>query len=196
MDSTEFIETVSEENKTALSRLGSSKALYAMTEGEMDDETVLAGGADRAHYVAETVDGWDGSVFADAANTARDHYATITGELDDHEPGDRPALFEALANQRDTAARLGGLAGWALVADKTYEQLTGYFVGQADPQTSQLFRDMRGDIEDRRIDALDALAEDGDWETAETAASEVVQAAYDGYFETLEALGVNPKPVC
>ena len=196
MDSTEFVDTVSQENKTGLSRLGSSKALYAITEGEMDDETVLAGGADRAHYAAETLKGWDGDVFSDAAATVRDHYETIAAELDGHESGDRPALFETLAEQEGTAARLGSLVGWTLVAKKTAEQLTGYFVGQADPQTSQLFRDMGSDVKSIQMNALDALAEDGDWETAQTAASDVIQAAYDDYFETLEALGVNPKPVC
>lgn len=196
MDAQEFVDTVSSANKTALSRLGSSKALYAITEGEMNEETILSGAADRAHYAGETFGSWDGEPFATAADTTADHYETIVGKLDDHDPGEQPDLFAALAEQEGTAARLGGLVGWTLVAKKTFEQLTGYFVGQADPQTSQTFRDLGGDVEDLREQALDALAEEGDWETAETAADEVVQAAYDDYFETLEALGVNPKPVC
>ncbi|MBO4247961.1 rubrerythrin family protein [Halomicrobium sp. IBSBa] len=196
MDAQEFVDTISSENKTALSRLGSSKALYALTGGEMDEGPILAGAADRAHYAFETVDGWEGDAFETAADTAREHYETIVDEHGDHEPGERPAMFETLAEQDETAARLGGLVGWTLVAKKTFEQLTGFFVGQADPQTSQVFRDLGGDIEELRQAALDALAEDGDWDAAETAASAVVQAAYEDYFETLEALGVNPKPVC
>lgn len=196
MDTDEFADSVRDDHKTALSRLGSSKALYAITEGEMDEEHVLTGAADRAHFAAETLGAWEGEPFETVANTASDHYATITDKLDDHDPGEQPALFDALAGQEDTAARLGGLVAWTLVAKKTFEQLTGYFVGQADPQTSQVFRDLGGDVEDLRTSALDALAEDGDWDTAEAAAGEVVQAAYDDYFETLEDLGVNPKPVC
>ncbi|WP_018257237.1 hypothetical protein [Halomicrobium katesii] len=196
MDAQEFVDTVSSENKTALSRLGSSKALYALTGGEMDEGPILSGAADRAHYAGETVDGWAGETFEAAADTASDHYETIVDKLGDHEPGERPAMFETLARQDETAARLGGLVGWTLVAKKTDEQLTGFFVGQADPQTSQVFRDLGGDIEALREQALDALAEDGDWNAAEAAASAVVQAAYDDYFETLEDLGVNPKPVC
>ena len=196
MDQSDFVDTVSSENKTALSRLGSSKALYAITEGEMETDVVLAGAADRAHYLGETVADWDGDAFESAADLAADHYETIAGKLDEHEPGERAGLFEMLAGQDGAAARLGGLVGYTLVAEKTADQLTGYFVGQADPQTAQTFRDMGSDIDDLRADALDALADDGDWEAAEAAANDVVHAAYDDYFETLEELGVNPKPVC
>jgi len=196
MNADDFVDTISSENQTPLSRLGSSKALYAITEGEMEEDVVLSSAATTVHHVAETVGDWDGDVFAAAADTAGDQYETITGKLDGHEPGERSAALETLAEQDGTAARLGGFVGWTLVAKKTFEQLTGYFVGQADPQTSQTFREMGSDIEDLRSEALDALADDGDWESAEAAASEVVQAAYDEYVETLEGLGVNPKNVC
>lgn len=196
MNGDEFVETISSENQTPLSRLGSSKALYAITEGEMEEDVVLASAATTVHHVAETVGDWDDDVFAAAAETANEQYETVSGKLDDHEPGERSAALDALARQDDRAARLGGFVGWTLVAKKTFEQLTGYFVGQADPQTSQTFREMGGDTEALREQALDALAADGDWETAEAAADEVVQAAYEEYVETLEGLGVNPKDVC
>lgn len=197
MDTDDFVDTVSSDNETALSRLGSSKALYAITEGEMEEDVVLASAATTVHHVAETVGDWDGDVFGAAADTAADQYETITGKLDDHEPGERSAALDTLAEQDGAAARLGGFVGWTLVAKKTFEQLTGYFVGQADPQTSQVFREMGGDIEELREQALDALADEDDRESAEDAATAVVQAAYeDDYVATLEGLGVNPKNVC
>jgi len=196
MDADDFIETVRTENKTPLSRLGSSKALYAITEGEMEEDVVLSSAATTVHHLAETVGDWDGDVFAAAADTAGDQYETITGKLDDHDPGERSAALDTLAQQDGRVARLGGFVGWTLVAKKTFEQLTGFFVGQADPQTSQTFREMGSDIEDLREQTLDALADEGDWDTAEVAATAVVQAAYDEYVETLEGLGVNPKNVC
>lgn len=196
MDSQEFVETVTDEHATALSRLGSSKALYAITDGEMESDAVRTGAADRAHYAAETVAEWDGDVATAVAETATKHYESITSGLDDHTPGDRPALFDVLAQLDDESGRLGGLVGWALVTTKTNDQLTGFFVGQADPQTAQTFREMGTDVEEIQSDALDALAETGEWERAADAAGEVLQAAYEEYVETLEDLGVNPKPVC
>lgn len=198
MNQAEFVESVRDANETALSRLGSSKSLYALTEGEMEEDVVLARAADRSYYAAETFEDWadDHDAFATAAETEREHYETIARKLDDHEPGDPSAIYDTLAEFDGLAARLGGLVGWTIVADETTGQLTGYFTGQADPQTSQVFRGIRGGVEDVQETALDALAEDGDWDAAREAADAVVQDAYDEYFQTLEDLGVNPKPVC
>jgi len=198
MNPSEFTESVRDANETALSRLGSSKSLYALTEGEMEEGVVLARAADLTYYAAETFDDWadDHEAFATAADTEHEHYDTIVGKLDDHEPGDASVIYDTLADLDGTAARLGGLVGWAVVVGETTGQLTGYFTGQADPQTSQVFRTIRGEVEDVRDEALDALAEEGDWDAAREAADAVVQDAYDEYFETLEDLGVNPKPVC
>jgi len=78
--------------------------------------------------------------------------------------------------------------------------MSGFFTGEADPQTASLFRGYGSTLEDRRDAAVDALAEqadgDDDWDRAEEAASGAIQAAYDDYVEKLEAMGVNPKPVC
>jgi hypothetical protein len=98
-----------------------------------------------------------------------------------------------------TVARLGALVGWALTATKNTDQLVGYFVGQADPQTSGTFRDISGEREDYVADAtsgLGSVAADDDRAAALAAAGEAIQADYDAYVETLESLGVNPKPVC
>ena len=94
----------------------------------------------------------------------------------------------------------GGLVGAALAEKKRATQMSGFFTGEADPQTASLFRGYGSDLEDRwseGLDALDDLCEsDEDWDRAVEAASETVQAAYDDYVEKLEAMGVNPKPVC
>jgi len=204
MDATTLVENVREENKTELSRLGSSKSLYADTDGEMEPDAVLAAMADAAHHAAETFDGWatDDVVgtFADAADLERDHYEDILGELDAHEPGDRPDAIAAVGGLEDSPERLGALVGWTLVAEAKASQATGFFTGQAKPGIASTFRAFGDDYEALRTDALDALDSvcegESEWERAETAATTVVGAAYDAYFETLEALGVNPKPVC
>jgi len=191
---TDLVETVSEEYKTELSRLGSSKSLYAATGGEMEPDAVLAATADMSHHAAEILGAWEGP-FADAAERERDHYGAITEKLDGHEPGDRPAALAALADADGPAERLGALVGWAMVGERAASQATGFFTGQADPQTASLFRGFGDDYETIREGALEALA-DHDGEAATATASAVVEAAYDEYVERLEAMGVNPKPVC
>jgi len=205
----EFTEAVREASRTALSRLGSSKSLYADTMGDMDTDAVLGAAADAEHHAAETYAAWAESendpevaeAFDATADEEREHYETVAGKLDDHEPNDEiPAIHESLRSLDGTVERLGGFVGRTLAAEKSKEQMTGFFVGQADPGTAQSFRDMGEDLDAQLDRALDLLAEhcesEDDWERAETAASGAIQAAYDEYTERLEGMGVNPKPVC
>ncbi len=119
MNADEFLATVRDDNETALSRLGSSKSLYAETEGDLEPETVFRAAADAEYAASETFGQWADDAaaeevretFADFADQERDHY-------------------------------------------------------------------------------------DDDWDAALDAASGAIGAAYDEYTETLEGMGVNPKPVC
>lgn len=209
MDSESFLEAVRTENQTALSRLGSSKALYADTAGEMEADRVLDAAATAEHHAAETFAGWaddesDGrgvDAFRTTASEERDHYDVVTGELADHDPGDPPAIQAYLRELEGPVERAGGMVGRTISARKSKDQLTGFFVGQADPTTSQLFRDLGNDLDaqlDRATELLaDLCGDDPDcWATAETAATGAIQAAYEEYTERLETLGVDPKPVC
>ncbi|WP_178917188.1 ferritin family protein [Natronomonas gomsonensis] len=207
MTDSEFVESVREANNTALSRLGSSKSLYADTMGEMDVEEVLRAAATAEHHAAETYETWaetaDGDVadaFAETAAEERDHYDTVVGELDGHDPGEVSAIQSYLRDLDDDIERLGGFVGRTLAAEKSKEQMTGFFVGKADPQTASLFRGMGDDLDaqlERAISLLEAHCDDEDcWDRAEEAASEAIQRAYEEYTERLESMGVNPKPVC
>ncbi len=171
MDATDLVEAVREENNTELSRLGSSKSLYADTDGEMDPDAVLAAMADATYFLAETTDGWanenDGyaDTYESVAATERDHYDAIAGNLDAHEPGERPAALEVLRGLESPLSRLGGLLGWTLVVEAKASQATGFFTGQADPQTASLFREFGDDYESVRgdlVDAIEAAAADED----------------------------------
>ena len=208
MSADEFPDEVRAANDTALSRLGSSKSLYADTEGEMEAEDVLTAAATAEHHAAETYASWaetsDGDVAAAFETTAeeeQDHYETVAGELDDHEPGEVPAIQSYLRDLEGDVERLGGFVGRTLAAEKSKEQVTGFFVGDADPQTARLFRGMGDDLDAQLERATDLLAaECGDdeecYERAREAATGAIQAAYDEYTERLESMGVNPKPVC
>jgi len=205
MTATDLLDDVRDDNETGLSRLGSSKALYAITGGEMESEAILAAAADRAHAASETFAAWvpeaddeaEQELFDEAAQVTADHYEQVLGKLDDHDPADVPAIQTQLRDADDTAARLGGLLGHTLVANKLIEQFTGFFVGDADPQTASLFRGYGGDVEDLREDVLDLIDDlDADPDAVAAAATDAIQAAYESYTEQLEAMGVNPKPVC
>ena len=207
MDQEAFLDAVREDNRTALSRLGASKALYADTAGEIDDGSVLAAAGDRAHHAAETFGAWAddetdpdaADLFAAAAETERDHVETIAGEHGDYDPGEVPAVQTHLRGVEGTVERLGAFVGWALAAGNNTDQVVGYFVGQASPGTASTFRDVSDD-HDEHVDSAGAVladtCEEDDWERAREAAGAAIEADYDDYFETLESLGVNPKPVC
>jgi len=204
----EFIDAVRTENKTALSRLGSSKSLYADTRGEMNADDVLAAAATAEHHAAETYEAWADSesgdvaeAFAETAREERAHYGTVAGELDHHDPGEAPAIQAYLRGLDGTVERLGGFVGRTIAAEKSKEQVTGFFVGDADPQTAALFRGMGDDL-DAQMERAESLlaAECGDddacWDRALEAANGAIDAAYDEYTDALESMGVNPKPVC
>jgi hypothetical protein len=200
MDATDLVDAIREANRTELSRLGSSKSLYADTEGEMEADVVLSAAADMAHHAAGTLEGWAeddvGGVFAAAADRERDHHDAVVAELDEYEPGEPPAVVEYLRGQEGEARRIGALVGWSLVVAEKASQSSGFFTGQAAPGTASLFREFGDDYEATRSEALDALSGSGEVEAARDAGSGAVTAAYEAYVGTLEELGINPKPVC
>ncbi len=208
----EFIESVRTENSTALSRLGSSKALYAETDGNLEAEPVLQAAAIAEDAARETLEAWAddepntaaAELFADVANQEADHYETVADKIDNSpraaENEQLPAIQLRLRDLESTIERAGGLVGRCLVAKKSKEQYTGYFVGDADPQTASVFRDLGGDVDgqlERAAELIDTVCETpADRDQAQVAATEAIQAAYDEYTQSLESMGVNPKPVC
>ncbi|WP_424007394.1 transcription antitermination protein [Haloferax denitrificans] len=198
---TELLDTLRDDHETPLSRLGSSKALYAVTGGEMDGDAVRAAAAAEAAAAADLFDWWAddepndeaAALFADLADTAREHADTVDAEPD----GSKPNVYDVLAEFETTDGRLGGALARALVSLKTVEQMVGFFVGDADPMAANDFRTLKSDLNDQ-LDTLDAAVSDlvEDDAVAREAADAVVEAAYDEYVETLEGMGVKPKNVC
>jgi hypothetical protein len=203
MDATTLVDALTDDLETELSRLGSSKWLYALTDGEMTGPAVRAAAATDAAAAAERFDAWAADAdatapFGDLATTARDRAETVDAEAAADPDAER--TYAVLAGFDDDVERLGGALGHSLVLDRTVGQMVGFFVGDADPSTAGTFRSLRDRIDadrDRIVDALDdRCSTDGDWDRAESAARAVVDAAYDDYVETLESMGVQPKNVC
>lgn len=205
-----FVDTVREANQTPLSRLGSSKSLYADTAGEIDTEPVLQATARAEHAAWQTFEGWAADesneavreFFDRVADQEEDHFERVTDRLGSAVDTSHavPAIHEYLRERTETVDRLGALIGRTLASKRSKDQVVGYFVGDADPQTAQLFREFGEELDDQLAGAtslLDDLVLDEDVEErARDAASGAIEAAYDEYVESLESMGVNPKPVC
>jgi hypothetical protein len=197
MSESDVAERVESDVQTELSRLGSSKSLYAATAGDLDDDSVLAAFGDTLSHAAGRVGDWadadPSGPWADVADRLGAAADRVADELDGHDQDQVPAGMAALPAADDSDERAGALLGWALVTERTVTQVTGYFTGQADPTTASLVREFGDDVDAVRAAALDAIADE---DAAVAAATSVVGSAYDTYFATLEDLGVNPKPIC
>ncbi|MFA9516184.1 rubrerythrin family protein [Halopenitus sp. H-Gu1] len=212
MSADDVLESVRSNLATELSRLGSSKALYAATEGDLDADRVLRAAANAEHAAAETFDSWAEDepnetareIFTAIAEEERAHFDRVREEIDEADSDgyddELPAIPAHLRSIDGTIERAGALLGRIMVADESKSQYVGYFVGDADPQTAAVFRELREDLEGQRERALDVIeavcTDEADLEAATEAAATVVQVAYDEHVETLESLGVDPKPVC
>ncbi len=102
MTASDFVDDVREANQTALSRLGSSKALYAETDGDLETEQVFRAAAIAEDAAGETFTTWANNeadddaaaLFEDVADEEADHYETVAAELDEPpraDDGDLPA---------------------------------------------------------------------------------------------------------
>ncbi|WP_224270591.1 ferritin family protein [Haloprofundus salinisoli] len=206
MNGYELIETLRDDHETALSRLGSSKALYALTGGEMDAPAVRAAAHDEAETAARLFEEWAetedhedaAELFSAVADAEADHREAI-GSDEGNPDTDRPT-YETLDGFGTTEERVGGLLARSIVGSRLAGQMVGFFVGSADTSSADAFRSIRDDYDDqldRAAETLDAVCEDdADWERARAAAAAVVDAAYDHYVEALESMGVKPKNVC
>jgi hypothetical protein len=204
MDGSSLTAAVRSESETELSRLSSSKALYAATGGEMEAAAVRRATAGEARRAADVLGDWAddeaneaaATLFADAAATLRDRHERVDA---DAAAVDHPT-YDRLADLDGTVERLGGLLARTLVAHGMVGQAVGFFVGDADPTTAEEFRELRAELDDQRerVEATLAAAvgNDADETAALAAAAAIVDAAYDWYVETLESMGVKPKNVC
>jgi len=213
MDATAFLESVRASNATELDRLGSEKALVAETAARLDADHVLDAAAAAEARAAETLDSWAddeptdraAAAFRTAAKREREHYrriAELGGSAEDP-PAD--ALHEHLRGLEGTLPRVAaGLVARPLVASRTLLQVINFFVNEGDTAAAEAFRELRAETDAAAERGATLLVDlegwdsdpDSDSEAATAAASEAIGAAYDEYADTLEGMGVDPKPVC
>ena len=204
-----FLDALQDDNETMLSRLGSSRSLYAETHGELETEPVLRAAAQAERAASETFAQWaedesdpDARAFFErVAAQERGHYDTILDiGVSDEASVDPSRVHEYLRQLEDTDERIGGFVGRCLVSKRSKTQTVGFFVGNADPQMADVFRGFGTDLDEQLTDAaelFDTVCEDEEsWARATEAAETAIEAAYDEYVENLEAQGLKPKPVC
>ncbi len=210
MDAEAFVERVRESNETALDRLGSDRALVAATGAALERDRVLEAAAAAEARAAATFAGWTDDepddrareAFADAAARERDHYERVLelGDIavEDPEPD---ALHEYLRGLEDTVERAAaGLVARPLVASRSLLQVINFFINEGDNAAADRLRELRAATDDR-VEAGAAVVAavcdaDEDRERAEAAAERAIRAAYDEYADSLEGMGIDPKPVC
>ncbi|WP_137283554.1 ferritin family protein [Halorussus salinisoli] len=210
MDAASFPDDIEDAKATELDRLGSQQALVALTDADLDAETVLRAAARSEETARETFAGWAdseenadaGETFAGLAEREADHYERVVAELEaEFSPTDETdPMHDYLRGLDTTVERAAGLVGRSLATDRTQLQVVNFFVNEADERRADLFRDLRDDTQEGVTVGTDLLAAhcDGedDWERAREVAEEVVQIAYDDYAETLQGMGLDPKPIC
>lgn len=211
MEPTEFRSAVERATTTELDRLGSQQLLLALTNADLERESVLAAAANAEHRAAETFDQWadDESdaqareAFEREADREREHLERVVGLLDgDFEPSNElDAMHDHLRELDDTIPRVAaGMVGRSLVGTRTHLQLVSFFVNEADESMANVFRDLRAETEETLGSGLALLDElcatDDDWTAAQKAAVLLVQVAYQEYADSLTSMGLDPKPIC
>ena len=200
MDAGATIDAVRDQTETERDRLGSDKILIAATAATLETEAVLTAAVTRESGLADILDRWAAEADSGVA-TQFDAAAEAAAERADRlevAAGDADGFISYLETVDGTARRVGaGLIAAPLVADRFYLQVVSFFINEADEGRADTFREIRqeasalGDSET----TLEHLSE-SERETAAAAATEAIDAAYDDYAETLEAMGLDPKPIC
>ena len=212
MDGTELVEAVRASKATELERLGKEKALIAETDADLSTGAVLRAAAASERRAQRTFEAWAESesdaaareAFERVASTEADHYDRVVAFLDEPPSEPEPELDPLHASLRGierTVERVGaGLVGRPLASERTLLQVVNFFVNEADDATADRFREFREEtraLPGEGAALLDELCSDeGDWVLARKAAEDAVQVVYDDYAETLQGMGLDPKPVC
>lgn len=113
-------------------------------------------------------------------------------------------VYDYLGRLEGTVERVAaGLVGRPLVDSRTFLQVVNFFLNEGDTGKTELFREIRGEIDDLVEEGATLLngvsdtdRDTGDWERAREAADETIRLAYREYADTLEGMGLDPKPVC
>ena len=209
MDGEELVTEVRASKATALDRLGSEKAIIAATGAELETDAVVGAAARLLEGARAAFERWAGDADGAAAGAFADAAETLAAGRDalldcgeaataDGEPPHVIDYLDGLERAPERAA--AGLVAYPLVAERQLLQVINFFINEGNQGGADAAREVRSDLQAMPEDAvavLDAVCDaDEDWVLARQTAEETVGTAYDDYAETLEEMGLDPKPVC
>ncbi|RKD95343.1 ferritin family protein [Halopiger aswanensis] len=214
MDAADFQRDLEASKDTELERLASSKLLVALTDADLTAERVLRIAADSECAAAETFGAWADdeshgdaqALFSEFRDQEREHCERVLDLLEGEDGGEYDPdttggpMHDRLRSLEETVPRLGGLVGRALVTERTHLQVVSFFVNEGDERRAERFRELRSETAtqgERAADLLETTCDGSeDRDRAAEAAADVIDAAYDAYADSLEDLGLDPKPIC
>ncbi|WP_248903557.1 rubrerythrin family protein [Halocatena marina] len=220
MDADAFVEQVNSACATELERLGSEKALIATTDAELETtrvlkEAILVEQRAKATFEAWVVDESDENARAAFERTASqedDHAERIITRLknidseeseylNNHPDPEADAVHRELRALETTQERVAaGMVGRPLVSSRTLLQTINFFINEADESTADLFRTIRAETDAAVMDGamlLETVCEtDTEKHQAEAAAISIIETAYEEYAQTLDEMGLDPRPLC
>ena len=212
MDGMSVLEATRKECETEIDRLGSEKSLIASTDAQLNRNRVLAEAAIAEMHAHNTLILWAddeddptaAQTFREVAATEIDHYERVIALADSapDDPNQSPnSLHKHLRNLEETPVRIGaGLLGRPLVSLRSLLQVINFFINEGNTAAADLFRDLRSETNatlEHGVELLDAVCEsNGEYEQARDAAVMTVNVVYEVYTTDLEALGIDPKPIC
>lgn len=189
---------------TQLDRLSGDKVLLAATGATLEREVVVGAlrrglreAADWGETWAMEADDTVAPILQDAAEGFQAADDTLAGGGD---PLAGPTLL-AHGDPESGLARSGACGVAApLVLDGLGLQGVSFFVNEADTARADRCRAVRDTLAETRetvTTALESVSEDeADREAVTRGAIAAVEATYARYVETLEEMGLNPKPIC
>jgi len=196
---------VEAEHADALSLLGSSELLVALSGGDPDPASLLRAAADSEYAARETFREWAAATadpalretFAAVADQEADHFRRVRAEMaaDTAPAPERSGPMHAYLRGREDPIQqvAGGMVGRTLVSLRTHERLIDFFATAVRDdavahERAALFRDLRDETAaclDDGLGLLDERAEGDDWTAAEAVAGYTIRLAADDLRDAL-----------
>jgi hypothetical protein len=186
------------ECETELARLGSEKLLLAATEADIRADTVAGAVAGTAGAAAEALEAWatsadDGDAAAMLTEAAAEYRSVREATLEAWPDAAGDAVLELPAADGDWHRVGAGLVGVGLVLDRLLLQAISFHVNEANTGAADRLREVRADVA-QLVDRPGSAA--GGEDAVVAGAVAAVESAYDRYATRLDAMGLDPKPLC